>query len=424
MLSQLKQAWKIKDVRKKILYTLMMIVVFRIGATIPVPGVDTSIIKAMVGNNSLLSLYNMFTGGAFSNFTLFALGIGPYITASIILQLLTIGFESLDELQKSGEEGKKKINKYTKYTALALALVQAIGITLGVIKGLRALKTDNIFFISTIILTLVSASMLLMWIGDKITEKGLGNGSSIIIFVGIISRVPIDIMSAINKVQNGKLAIWAAVMLVVVILLTIMAVTYIQEATRKIPVQYAKRVVGRKTYGGQSSHIPMKVNQSGVIPVIFASSLLAFPQTIAMFMGSDAQNFVQTYLSPNGDIGFWIFRSLEVLLIVFFAYFYTTVSFNTEDIANNMKNNGGFIPGIRPGKPTIDYLNRILSRLTLAGAIFLAIVSLIPAFVTHFMNVQMNLAGTSLLIVVGVALELKKQLESNLVMRSYQGFLK
>ena len=424
MLSQLKQAWKIKDVRKKILYTLMMIVVFRIGATIPVPGVDTSIIKEMVGNNSLLSLYNMFTGGAFSNFTLFALGIGPYITASIILQLLTIGFESLDELQKSGEEGKKKINKYTKYTALALALVQAIGITLGVIKGLRALKTDNIFFISTIILTLVSASMLLMWIVDKITEKGLGNGSSIIIFVGIISRVPIDIMSAINKVQNGKLAIWAAVMLVVVILLTIMAVTYIQEATRKIPVQYAKRVVGRKTYGGQSSHIPMKVNQSGVIPVIFASSLLAFPQTIAMFMGSDAQNFVQTYLSPNGDIGFWIFRSLEVLLIVFFAYFYTTVSFNTEDIANNMKNNGGFIPGIRPGKPTIDYLNRILSRLTLAGALFLSVIVMISAIVMFFMKIQITLVGTSLLIVVGVALELKRQLESNLVMRTYQGFLK
>lgn len=424
MLSQLKQAWKIKDVRKKILYTLMMIVVFRIGATIPVPGVDTSIIKEMVGNNSLLSLYNMFTGGAFSNFTLFALGIGPYITASIILQLLTIGFESLDELQKSGEEGKKKINKYTKYTALALALVQAIGITLGVIKGLRALKTDNIFFISTIILTLVSASMLLMWIGDKITEKGLGNGSSIIIFVGIISRVPIDIMSAINKVQNGKLAIWAAVMLVVVILLTIMAVTYIQEATRKIPVQYAKRVVGRKTYGGQSSHIPMKVNQSGVIPVIFASSLLAFPQTIAMFMGADAQKFVQTYLSPMQAPGVWIYRTLEILLIVFFSYFYTTVSFNTEDIANNMKNNGGFIPGIRPGKPTIDYLNRILSRLTLAGALFLSVIVMISAIVMFFMKIQITLVGTSLLIVVGVALELKRQLESNLVMRTYQGFLK
>jgi len=422
VLSQLRQAWKIKDVRKKILYTLMMIVVFRIGATIPVPGVDTSIIKEMVGNNSLLSLYNMFTGGAFSNFTLFALGIGPYITASIILQLLTIGFESLDELQKSGEEGKKKINKYTKYTALVLALIQAIGITLGVVKG--ALKSSNLFFISTVILTLVAASMLLMWIGDKITEKGLGNGSSIIIFVGIISRVPQDIISAVSMVQNGSLAIWAVALLAVIMLITTAAVIYIQEATRKIPVQYAKRVVGRKMYGGQSSHIPMKVNQSGVVPVIFASSLLAFPQTIAMFMGSDVQNFVQTYLTPNGEIGFWIYRLLEVLLIIFFAYFYTTVSFNTEDIANNMKNNGGFIPGIRPGKPTMDYLNRILSRLTLAGAIFLAIIALIPAFFTHYMGVNLSLAGTSLLIVVGVALELKRQLESNLVMRNYQGFLK
>ena len=422
MLSQLKQAWKLKDVRRKILYTLMMILVFRIGATIPVPGVDTSIIKGMVDSNGLLSLYNLFTGGAFSNFTLFALGVGPYITASIIIQLLTIGFESLEELQKSGEEGKKKINKYTKYIALVLAFIQAIAITLGIVKG--ALISKSAFFIITVILTLVSASMLLMWIGDKITEKGLGNGSSIIIFIGIVSRIPSDIMSIVNSVQSGSVAIWAAILLLVVILITIMAVTYIQEATRKIPVQYAKRVVGRKMYGGQSSHIPMKVNQSGVIPVIFASSLLAFPQTIAMFMGSDVQNFVQTYLTPNGEIGFWIYRLLEVLLIIFFAYFYTTVSFNTEDIANNMKNNGGFIPGIRPGKPTMDYLNRILSRLTLAGAIFLAIIALIPAFFTHYMGVNLSLAGTSLLIVVGVALELKRQLESNLVMRNYQGFLK
>ena len=422
MLSQLRQAWKIKDVRKKILYTLMMIVVFRIGATIPVPGVDTSIIKEMVGNNSLLSLYNMFTGGAFSNFTLFALGIGPYITTSIILQLLTIGFESLDELQKSGEEGKKKINKYTKYTALVLALIQAIGITLGVVRG--ALKSNNVFFICTVILTLVAASMLLMWIGDKITEKGLGNGSSIIIFVGIISRVPQDIISAVSMVQNGSLAIWAVALLVVIMLITTAAVIYIQEATRKIPVQYAKRVVGRKMYGGQSSHIPMKVNQSGVIPVIFASSLLAFPQTIALFMGTEAQTFVQTYLNPMASPGVWIYRSLEILLIVFFSYFYTTVSFNTEDIANNMKNNGGFIPGIRPGKPTVDYLNRILSRLTLAGALFLAAIVMVSAIIMFFMKIQITLVGTSLLIVVGVALELKRQLESNLVMRSYQGFLK
>ena len=389
---------------------------------IPVPGVNTDYIRAMVGDNSLLSLYNMFTGGAFSSFTLFALGIGPYITASIIMQLLTIGFESLEELQKSGEEGKKKINKYTKYVALALAFVQAIAITLGVVRN--ALRSDSVFFIVTVILTLVSASMLLMWIGDKITEKGLGNGSSIIIFFGIVSRIPIDIISTVKLLKSGKIAIWEAALLVGVILLTIAAVTYIQEATRKIPVQYAKRVVGRKMYGGQSSHIPMKVNQSGVIPVIFASSLLAFPQTIAMFMGADAQAFVRTYLSPMATPGVWIYRSLEILLIVFFSYFYTTVSFNTEDIANNMKNNGGFIPGIRPGKSTIDYLNRILSRLTLAGALFLACIVMVSAIIMFFMKLQITLVGTSLLIVVGVALELKRQLESNLVMRNYQGFLK
>lgn len=422
MLSKIKQSWKVKDVRRRILYTLMMILIFRIGTTIPVPGVDTSIISSLVSGNSLLALYNMFTGGAFSNFTLFALGIGPYITASIIIQLLTVGFESLKELQKSGEEGRKKMNMYTRYTALVLAIIQAVGITLGVVKS--ALKSDNIFFITTVIITLIAASMILMWMGDRITEKGLGNGSSIIIFVGIISRIPTDIISVVNSVQSGTIKLWLAIILAVIMLITITLVTFINEAVRKIPVQYAKKVVGRKLYGGQNSHIPMKVNQSGVMPIIFASSLLAFPQTIALFMGENAQNFVSTYLSTSGDIGFWIYRSLEVLLIVFFSYFYTTISFNVDDIAENMKNNGGFIPGIRPGRPTIDYLSRILSRITLAGALFLAVIAMIPAFTVHFMNVNMSLAGTSILIVVGVALELKRQLESHLVMRSYQGFLK
>ena len=422
MLSKIKQSWKVKDVRRRILYTLMMILIFRIGTTIPVPGVDTSIISKLVSGNSLLALYNMFTGGAFSNFTLFALGIGPYITASIIIQLLTVGFESLKELQKSGEEGRKKMNMYTRYTALVLAIIQAVGITLGVVKG--ALKSDNIFFITTVIITLIAASMILMWMGDRITEKGLGNGSSIIIFVGIISRIPTDIISVVNSVQSGPIKLWLAKILAVIMLITITLVTFINEAVRKIPVQYAKKVVGRKLYGGQNSHIPMKVNQSGVMPIIFASSLLAFPQTIALFMGENAQNFVSTYLSTSGDIGFWIYRSLEVLLIVFFSYFYTTISFNVDDIAENMKNNGGFIPGIRPGRPTIDYLSRILSRITLAGALFLAVIAMIPAFTVHFMSVNMSLAGTSILIVVGVALELKRQLESHLVMRSYQGFLK
>lgn len=422
MLSKIKQSWKVKDVRKRILYTLMMILIFRIGTTIPVPGVNTEIISSMVSGNNLLSLYNMFTGGAFSNFTLFALGIGPYITASIIIQLLTVGFESLKELQKSGEEGRKKMNMYTRYTALVLAIIQAVGITLGVVRS--ALTSDSPFFIVTVIITLISASMILMWMGDRITEKGLGNGSSVIIFVGIISRLPSDIMGVVSSVQAGTLVLWLAILLAVIMLVTITAVTFINEAVRKIPVQYAKKVVGRKLYGGQNSHIPMKVNQSGVMPIIFASSLLAFPQTIALFMGENAQNFVSTYLSTSGDIGFWIYRSLEVLLIVFFSYFYTTISFNVDDIAENMKNNGGFIPGIRPGRPTIDYLNKILSRITLAGAIFLAIIAMIPAFTVHFMEVNMSLAGTSILIVVGVALELKRQLESHLVMRSYQGFLK
>ena len=422
MLSKIKQSWKVKDVRRRILYTLMMILIFRIGTTIPVPGVDTSIISKLVSGNSLLALYNMFTGGAFSNFTLFALGIGPYITASIIIQLLTVGFESLKELQKSGEEGRKKMNMYTRYTALVLAIIQAVGITLGVIKS--ALTSDSIFSIATVIMTLVSASMILMWMGDRITEKGLGNGSSIIIFVGIISRIPTDIISVVNSVQSGTIKLWLAIILAIIMLITITLVTFINEAVRKIPVQYAKKVVGRKLYGGQNSHIPMKVNQSGVMPIIFASSLLAFPQTIALFMGENAQNFVSTYLSTSGDIGFWIYRSLEVLLIVFFSYFYTTISFNVDDIAENMKNNGGFIPGIRPGRPTVDYLSKILSRITLAGALFLAVIAMIPAFTVHFMSVNMSLAGTSILIVVGVALELKRQLESHLVMRSYQGFLK
>ncbi len=422
MLSKIKQSWKVKDVRRRILYTLMMILIFRIGTTIPVPDVNTSIISNLVSGNSLLALYNMFTGGAFSNFTLFALGIGPYITASIIIQLLTVGFDSLKELQKSGEEGRKKMNMYTKYTALVLAIIQAVGITLGVIKS--ALTSDSIFSIATVIMTLVSASMILMWMGDRITEKGLGNGSSIIIFVGIISRIPSDLISVVKSVQSGTLVLWLAIVLAVIMLVTIALVTFINEAVRKIPVQYAKKVVGRKLYGGQNSHIPMKVNQSGVMPIIFASSLLAFPQTIALFMGENAQNFVSTYLSTSGDIGFWIYRSLEVLLIVFFSYFYTTISFNVDDIAENMKNNGGFIPGIRPGRPTVDYLSKILSRITLAGALFLAVIAMIPAFTVHFMSVNMSLAGTSILIVVGVALELKRQLESHLVMRSYQGFLK
>lgn len=422
MIKKLKQAFQVKEIRKKIIFTFLMVVVFRMGTTIPVPGIDTSIIQKMVANNSLLGLYNMFSGGAFSNFTIFALGIGPFITASIIIQLLQAGFESLKELQKSGEEGKKKISKYTRMTALALAIIQALGITLGIVRS--ALKVNSPFFIITVILTLVAGSMMVMWLGDRITEKGIGNGSSVIIFIGIISRLPLDGIAIQQRVVAGQLHWPEVTAVIVVILLTITGVTFISESTRKIPVQYAKRVVGRKMYGGESSHIPMKVNQSGVMPIIFASSILALPQTIALLGGPKVQQAVNTFFNLSTNKGFWTYRSIEIVLIILFSYFYNTISFNTEDITKNMKNSGGFIPGIRPGKPTEKYLNGILSKLTIVGAAFLGIMALIPALITHYMQIPVNFGGTSLLIVVGVALELKRQLESNLVMKNYQGFLK
>ena len=413
----IKEVFKMKDLRKKIFFTLFMLFIFRMGAIIPVPGVDSSIISSMVEENSLLSLYNMMVGGAFSSFTLFALGIGPYITAGIIMQLLTkaeIG--NLEDLSKSGEVGRKKINAYTKYLALLLALIQAVGITFGFV--INSLKDNSTLSIATVILTLMASSMFLIWISDKITEKGLGNGSSLIIFFGIISRLPSEVVNIVNGVKENTINPWLLALVLLISLLVIIGVVFIQEGVRKIPVQYSKQVVGRKTYGGQSSHIPMKINQSGVMPVIFASSILALPQTIAMFVGEDVQSFVAKYLSQNGEY-FWIYLLLEVFFIVLFSYFATTLSFSTEDIANNLKNSGGFIPGIRPGKPTEEYLEKILKRLTLAGAFFLSIIVMIPAITGQLSNIYLTLTGTSLLIVVGVALEIVRQLKSNLIVRNY-----
>lgn len=413
----IKEVFKIKDLRKKIFFTLLMLFIFRMGAMIPVPGVDSSVISTMVEGNSLLSLYNMMVGGAFSNFTLFALGIGPYITAGIILQLLTKAeLFGLKDLSESGEVGKKKLNTYTKLTALFLAIIQSVGITYGFVIG--ALKNDSIISIVSVILTLVSSSMFLIWLSDKITEKGLGNGSSLLIFFGIISRLPNELFNLINMVKNKTVNPWLLAFVLFVSLMVIIAVIFIQEGVRKIPVQYAKKVVGRKTYGGQESYIPLKVNQSGVMPVIFASAILGLPQTIAMFMGEKAQSFVTTYLTPNGEY-FWIYLILEVTLIVLFSYFSTTLSFNVKEIANNLKNGGGFIPGIRPGKPTEEYLEKILKRLTVAGAFFLSIIVIIPSVTGNLAHIYLTLTGTSLLIVVGVALEIVRQLKSNLISRSY-----
>lgn len=418
----LVSVFKEKDLRKKIFFTLFMLFVFRVGALIPVPGVDASMIASLVEGNDLLSLYNMLVGGAFSSFTLFALGVSPYITASIVVQLLTYDvIPHFAELSKSGEVGRKVLNKYTKIIALILALIQAIGITFGLVMS--TLKDKTPLSITLVVLTLVAGSMFLIWVGDKITEKGIGNGSSLIIFFGIITRLPNEIMGLVNGVANGSINPWVLSGVLFVSFLVIIGVVFIQEGVRKIPVQYATKVVGRKTYGGQESHIPMKINQSGVMPVIFASSILALPQTIAIFMNSDAQSFVQRYLSPTGEY-FWIYLLFEVLLIVFFAYFYTTLSFNTEDIANNLKNSGGFIPGIRPGKPTQEYLSKISTRLTLAGAVFLSVIVIIPSIISNYTSIYLTLTGTSILIVVGVALEVVRQLESNLVVRSYSSIFK
>lgn len=418
----LVSVFKQKDLRKKIFYTLFMLFIFRVGALIPVPGVDSSVISSLVEGNDLLSLYNMLVGGAFSSFTLFALGVSPYITASIIVQLLTYDVvPHFVELSKSGEVGRKILNRYTKLIALLLAVIQAVGITFGFV--VNTLKNRTPLSITLVILTLVASSMFLIWIGEKITEKGIGNGSSLIIFFGIITRLPSEIMGLIDGVKDGSINPWVLSIVLFVSFLVIIGVVFIQEGVRKIPVQYATKVVGRKTYGGQESHIPLKINQSGVMPVIFASSILALPQTIAMFMNEDAQNFVQKYLSPAGEY-FWIYLLFEVALIVFFAYFYTTLSFNTEEIANNLKNSGGFITGIRPGKPTQEYLENISTRLTLAGAVFLSVIVIIPSIISNFTSIYLTLTGTSILIVVGVALEIVRQLESNLVVRSYSSIFK
>ncbi len=424
MLSTLKNAWKIPDLRKRILYTLMMFAIFRIGANIPVPGINKAYLQSMFADDGgLLSFFNFISGGAFKNFTIFALSISPYITSSIIMNLLTIAIPSLEALAKEGEEGRKKIAQYTRYGTVILAVIQAVGISLGLFRG--ALISTDFWSVSVVVITLTAGTAFLMWLGEQITENGIGNGISLIIFAGIVSRLPIGTWQTIQKLRTGEASIIALILFCVIAVVVIAGVIAIQQGTRKIPVQYAKRVVGRKMYGGHSTHIPLKVNQAGVIPVIFAMSLLQFPLTLTyFFQGGGFASFVNNYLSPTGNPGVWIYNLLYALLIIFFTYFYTAVTFNPIEVASNMKQNGGFIPGIRPGKPTSEYLQRTLTRLTLAGAVFLAGIAILPTLVLSFSSLQISFGGTALIIAVGVALETMKQIEAQMVMRHYQGFLK
>lgn len=424
MLTTIAQAWKIPDIRKKIVFTLLMLVVFRIGSNIPVPGIDRAVLDEVFnGGTGLFALFDLFSGGAFSNFTIFALSITPYITASIILQLLCIAIPALERLSKEGTEGRKKIAQYTRYLTVVLAFVQAIGLAVGLFR--QALVSTDFFSVAVIVLVLSAGTAFLMWLGEQINEHGIGNGISLIIFGGIISRVPSGIHSTWIKFQAGEVGIITIIIFVIFAIVVLVGIIEIQQGQRRIPVQYAKRVVGRKMYGGQSTHIPLKVNQAGVIPVIFSLSLLQFPLTLTYFFsGSSFTEWVTKYLSPYGNPGVWVYAVLNILLIVAFTYFYTAVTFNPADVANNMKNNGGFIPGIRPGKPTVDYLNKVMTRITFVGAIFLAIVATLPTLIGQFSNLDLNFGGTSLLIAVGVALDTMKQLENQMIMRNYQGFLK
>ncbi len=425
-LETLTKAWKIPDIRKKIIFTFLMLIVFRIGSNIPVPGIDREILNQTFadGGNGLIDLFNLFSGGAFANMTIFALSITPYITASIIIQLLTIALPSLESLAKEGLEGRKKIARYTRYLTIVLAFIQAIGVSLGMFKS--ALISQDFFSISVIVLVLSAGTAFLMWLGEQINENGIGNGISLIIFAGIIARVPSGLHGVWLKIQEGTISYVTIAIFIVFAILVIIGIIEIQQGHRRIPVQYAKRVVGRKMYGGQSTHIPLKINQAGVIPVIFALSILQFPLTITYFTGSDSSFalWVEKWLSPTGSPGVWLYSVLNVLLIIFFTYFYTAVSFNPAEVADQMKANGGFIPGIRPGNATIEYLNKVMTRITFVGALFLAAVATLPTIVAQLTPLDVSFGGTSLLIAVGVALDSMKQLEQQMVMRNYQGFLK
>lgn len=389
----------------------------------PVPGMDKQKIAEMFerASGGILEFLDLMSGGTFSNFSIFALNIYPYVTASIIIQLLTIAIPRLEELAKEGEEGRKKITQITRYTTIGLALIQALGITFGFFD--QAIIDRGFWPVTIVVVTLTAGTAFLMWLGEQITEKGIGNGISLIIFVGIISRIPGEIAKTISLYKVGEISLIGIILFLIFALVIIAIVIALQEGERRVPVQYAKRVVGRKMYGGQSTHIPIKVSMAGVIPVIFASSLLAFPQTIALFFKGEPSAWITKYLTPQGTIGAWVYTILNILLIIFFTYFYTAVQFNTVEYAKSLQQHGGFIPGIRPGRPTSEYLNKVISRLTFVGAISLAAIASLPIVLSKIFKLNINFGGTAIIIVVGVALETVKQIEAQMMMRHYKGFL-
>ena len=410
-------AFKIKEIRKKMLITLLLIVVYRLGSFIPIPGVNTELLKSAVSQYDILGFLDLLTGSSFSQFTIFAMGISPYINASIIIQLLTIAIPSLERLSKE-EDGKIKIEKITRYTGIALAMVQSIGIFIGL--GTQYLVDNSWLTYATIGICSTAGTAFLMWLGERITEDGIGNGVSMLIVASIVSRVPKTFISLGKQLFVGTLPIWELLLLAILVVGLITLVTHVDQAQRRIPVQYAKRVVGRKMYGGQSTYLPIKANSNGVLPLIFALTFLQFPGMIAQFKPDGAfYAFYKTYMGTSSAIYYVIYA----LLIIGFGFFYSSVTFNPIEMSKNLQQNGGFITGIRPGKPTSDYLGKISGRLTLFGSLFLAVVAILPQLAMRGMAESSAFGATSVLIMVNVALETTNQLESHMLMRHYKGFL-
>ncbi len=436
MLKTLRDAFKIKDLRKKLLYTFMMMVVVRLGSQLPVPGADRNYFAnwfASQQSNGAFNFFSAFTGGSFEKMSIFALSITPYITSSIIMELLSIAIPALEEMHRDGEDGRKKIRTITRYLTVGLALFESTAMAIGFGRS-GLLEHFNFLSVITVITALTAGSAFLMWVGEQITEKGVGNGISIVLLINIISRVPQDIATLINQFVKGKTIARGAlafVIIIAVIVLTIILVIILNDAIRRIPVQYAKKMQGRRMVGGQSSNIPLKVNTSGVIPVIFASSLMSIPQILISFIGKAPGGIAGKILGMLNQNNWFDFRNplnsigllLYIALIIFFAYFYTSITFNPIEVADNMKKQGGFIPGIRPGKPTSDYLSTVLGYIIFIGAIGLTIVVVIPIFFNGVFNASVSFGGTSIIIIVSVILETLKQIESQMQVRNYKGFL-
>ncbi len=430
MFKTLRQAFRIKDIRSRMLYTFMMLVIVRLGSQLPIPGVNPDVVKSFfAGSGEAFNFFNAFTGGSFEQMSVFALSISPYITSSIIVQLLTIAIPKLEEMQKDGEDGKKKITALTRYVTVALAVIQATAMTIGFRNQEFVLGGYKRAIIVVMIMT--AGSAFLMWVGERITEKGIGNGISMILLVNILSSIPTDFSNLYTQFMKNKGLVKAAIaglIILAIILFVVVFVILLQGGERKIAVQYSQKVQGRKTVGGQSSHIPLKVNTAGVIPVIFASSLMQFPIIIASFLGKGTEGRFMSGLNSNNWFDFKNIQHswgliIYIILTIAFAYFYTSITFNPMEVANNMKKNGGFIPGIRPGKPTVDYLAKILKYVIFIGAVGLVIVQIIPFFFNGWLSASVSFGGTSLIIIVGVVLETMQQIESKMLVRNYKGFL-